>query len=82
MRRSMTLVTTTSPPHLLRATGGPPTLRPQVTQKSHLHRSTRSTTLRLLARLLCEYQHTQLRKYDVPEKLLVLHQKQIVPFLV
>lgn len=47
-----------SPPHLLRAMVGPLILRPQVTQKPLLHRSTLSTTLRHLARLLCGYYYT------------------------
>lgn len=55
MRRSTTLATTMSPPHLLRAMVGLLILRPQVTQKPLLHRSTPSTTLRHLAHLLCEY---------------------------
>lgn len=56
-KRSTTSATMTSPPRPLRATEGPPTLRPRVTQKSRLHRSTLSTTLRLLEHLLCECPH-------------------------
>lgn len=43
-----------SPRHLLRVTVGRPTLRLPVTQKCPPHRSTPSTTLRLLELLPCE----------------------------
>lgn len=62
MRRNTTLATMTSLPRPLRAMGEPLTLRPLVTQMYHLHRSTLSTTLKLLAHLLCEYQHRKDRK--------------------
>lgn len=53
--RSTTLATMMNPPRLLRAMVGLLIPRPRVTQKPLLHRSTPSTTLRHLARLLCEY---------------------------
>lgn len=68
MKKSTTLAMTTSRPRPLRVMGEPPIPRPRVTQKSPLHRSTLSTTLKHLARLLCITQSSTLPMRPRPLK--------------